>query len=65
MKFDTAKGPIAMLPPGEYKIIVEASREVGGKELVEGPFKWAPGDEAQGSARGKEELGVVTLKLTR
>jgi hypothetical protein len=54
-----------MLPPGEYKIIVEASREVGGKELVEVPFKWAPGDEAQGSARGKEELGVVTLKLTR
>jgi hypothetical protein len=65
MKFDTARGTIAMLPPGEYKIIVEASREVGGKELVEIPFRWAPGAEAQGSAKGKEELGAVTLKLTK
>ena len=63
--FDTAKGPIALLPAGDYKIIVEASREVGGKELVEIPFKWAPGAEAQGSAAGKEELGAVTLKLTK
>lgn len=65
MKFDTAKGPIALLPAGEYKIIVEASREVGGKELVEIPFKWAPGGEAQGAAKGKEELGAVTIKLTK
>jgi hypothetical protein len=65
MNFDTAKSPIAMLPPGEYKIIVEASREVGGKELVEIPFKWAPGGEAQGAAQGREELGAVTLKLTK
>ena len=65
MKFDTAKGPIALLPAGDYKIIVEASREVGGKELVEIPFKWAPGSEAQGAARGKEELGAVTIKLTK
>jgi len=65
MKFDTAKGPIALLPAGDYKIIVEASREVGGKELVEIPFKWAPGAEAQGAAKGKEELGAVTLKLTK
>jgi hypothetical protein len=65
VKFDTSKGPIASLAPGEYKIIVEASREVGGKELVEIPFKWAPGTEAQASAKGKEELGAITLKLTK
>jgi hypothetical protein len=65
VKFDTAKGPIASLAPGEYKIIVEASREVGGKELVEIPFKWAPGTEAMASGKGKEELGAVTLKLTK
>ena len=65
VKFDTASGPIAKLPAGEYKIIVEASREVGGKELVEIPFKWAPGAEATGSASGKAELGAVTLKLTK
>ncbi|OYX50949.1 MAG: hypothetical protein B7Y90_02495 [Alphaproteobacteria bacterium 32-64-14] len=65
VKFDTGAGPIATLPAGEYKIIVEASREVGGKELVEIPFKWAPGAEATGTASGKAELGAVTLKLTK
>lgn len=65
VKFDTGVGPIAMLPAGEYKIIVEASREVGGKELVEIPFTWGPGVEGAGSASGKTELGPVTLKLTK
>jgi hypothetical protein len=63
--FDAAKGPLAGLKPGDYKLIVEASREVGGKEMVEIPFKWAPGSEATASASGKEELGAVTLKLVK
>ena len=65
VKFDTGGAAFANLPAGEYKIIVEASREVGGKELVEIPFKWAPGAEATGSATGKTELGAVTFKLTK
>ena len=51
--------------PGANKLIVEATREVGGKEMVEVPFKWAPGTEATTSAKGKEELGAITLKLTK
>jgi len=65
LKFDTSNGPVAKLAPGDYKIIVEAAREVGGKELVEIPFKWAPGTDATASASGKEELGAITLKLTK
>ncbi len=65
IRFDTDAGPIANLAPGDYKVVVEASREVGGKELVEIPFRWAPGTEATGSAAGKEELGAVTLKLSK
>ena len=65
LKFDTAAGPIAKLAPGDYKIVVEAAREVGGKELVEIPFKWAPGADASGAATGKEELGAITLKLIK
>jgi len=65
VKFDTAAGPIAKLAPGDYKIIVEATREVGGKELVEIPFKWAPGTDAAGAATGKEELGAISFKLTK
>jgi hypothetical protein len=63
--FDASKGALASLKPGDYKLVVEASREMGGKELVEIPFKWAPGAEASGAAKGKEELGAVTLKVVK
>ena len=36
--FPSDKGPVATLAPGDYQLIVEASREVCGKELVEVPF---------------------------
>jgi hypothetical protein len=65
VEFKADKGPLASLAPGDYKLIVEASREVGGKELVEIPFKWAPGTESSGAAKGKEELGSVTLKVVK
>lgn len=63
--FSSDKGPLATLAPGDYKLIVEASREVGGKELVEVPFKWTPGTEVTASAKGKEELGAITLKTLK
>ena len=65
ISFRSDSGPLAKLAPGDYTLIVEASREVGGKEMVEIPFKWAPGTEATASAKGKEELGAVTLKLVK
>jgi len=65
IEFKSDAGPLAKLAPGDYKLVVEASREVGGKEMVEIPFTWAPGSEATASAKGKEELGAVTLKLVK
>ena len=65
VEFKDTSGALASLKPGDYKLVVEASREMGGKELVEIPFKWAPGAEGGGSAKGKEELGAVTLKLVK
>jgi hypothetical protein len=65
VEFKTDSGPLAGLKPGDYKLIVEAAREVGGREMVEIPFTWAPGAEASASASGKEELGAITLKLTK
>jgi hypothetical protein len=65
VEFKSDAGPLAKLAPGDYKLVVEASREVGGKEMVEIPFKWAPGTEGTASASGKEELGAVTLKLVK
>jgi hypothetical protein len=65
VEFKSDAGPLAKLAPGDYTLIVEASREVGGKEMIEIPFTWTPGAEATASAKGKEELGAVTLKLVK
>lgn len=52
---------LAGLAPGNYKLMVEAAREHGGKELVSIPFTW-PGTAPQmASASGKTELGQIEL----
>jgi hypothetical protein len=51
------------LAPGAYKLVVEAAREVGGREVVSIPFQWPPTAAAQPTATGKEELGEIKLEL--
>jgi hypothetical protein len=54
------------LPPladGEYALMVEAAREVGGRELIRIPFKWDGKSAVRSNAAGKSELGEVTLEL--
>lgn len=54
---------LANLPPGKYKLMVEASREHGGEETLSIPFTW-PGTAIQnGKANGKSELGAVELTV--
>lgn len=56
------KGVFGELKPGTYQLVVEASREVGGRELVSVPFTWPlKGDPL--STGGERELGKVTLRL--
>ena len=59
--FASAKPPLAALAPGAYVLVVEAAREVGGRELLRIPFDWplAPGFSAE--AKGAHELGTVRL----
>ena len=63
MKFDGAKHGLDKLPAGDYKLVVEASREAGGRELVKVPFTWAGKGKLTASAAGKEELGAVALEI--
>ncbi len=49
------------LAEGDYTFVVEASREVGGRELVRVPFKWTKAAGVSASAKGERELGAVTL----
>lgn len=54
------------LPPlaeGEYKLVVEASREVGGRELLRIPFAWNGAEAVTGKAAGERELGAIELSL--
>ena len=53
----------AKLPPGEYKLVVEAAREVGGREVVTVPFKWPAAKAEQLSAKGSSELGEISVEL--
>lgn len=51
------------LKDGKYNLVVEASREVGGREVLRVPFEWA-GKQQHGTAQGKTELGTVTLDVS-
>lgn len=60
LAFDEKHPALAKLPPGQYTLVVEAAREVGGRELLKIPFEWK-GKPSTGSAQGKTELGRVSL----
>lgn len=51
------------LPPGQYNLVVEAARELGGREAVRAPFRW--GGANTGRAAGTTELGAVSVAVTR
>ena len=61
LDYAAGAAPLGDLPPGEYTLVVEASREVGGRELVKVPFTWPAA--AKSEAKGSSELGAVTLEV--
>lgn len=63
LKFDAAQAPLATLAPGKYAVVVEAVREVGGREVVRIPFEWPIKAAKRETASGKTELGAIALML--
>jgi hypothetical protein len=61
--FSSADPALKDLPPGEYRLIVEATREVGGRELLQVTLQWPLRQPQQLSAQGAHELGALTVKL--
>lgn len=51
------------LPPGKYTLMVEAAREVGGRELLSIDFTWPVTSPTTLEASGESELGDLTLTL--
>lgn len=64
LSFTEGKNPLPKLAAGQYKLMVEAAREVGGRELVSIPFEWPAKQDSSLSATGKTELGVIKLNIT-
>jgi hypothetical protein len=54
---------LSNLPAGDYVMVVEAARELGGREAVRVPFRWGAANAA--SASGSTELGAVRVAVTR
>ena len=54
---------LAKLPAGEYQLVVEAAREVGGRELVKIPFVWPPQAAASAQSSGTQELGAISVTV--
>jgi hypothetical protein len=63
LKFDAGKPPLAALKPGQYALVVEAVREVGGREALRIPFEWPIKAPKRESVSGSKELGAVSLSL--
>jgi hypothetical protein len=64
LNFGAARNGLDKLPAGDYKLVIEAAREAGGRELLRVPFTLPLKGKQSITARGKEELGAVTLQIT-
>jgi len=63
LTFVDGKAPLGKLAAGEYQLVVEAAREVGGRELIRVPFTWPPADAKSAQVKGEHELGAVSLSV--
>lgn len=60
VSFVAGKGAMPALAPGDYTLVIEAAREVGGREMLSLPFAWPPKSPVTVKAAGTAELGAVT-----
>jgi len=63
LTFPAARAGLDKLPAGDYRLVIEAAREAGGREVVRVPFTWQPNGKVAASASGKEELGAVSVAV--
>ena len=63
LSFNGNQPQLRDLPAGQYTLVVEAVREVGGRELLKIPFTWPAKAAQSGNAQGSSELGAVALAI--
>lgn len=62
-KISFTRAQLGALAPGQYTLLIEAAREVGGRELLRIPFTWPGRAGAGGRAAGTSELGAVSVSF--
>lgn len=63
LRYSEGSAPLPRLEPGDYTLVVEAAREVGGREVLSLPFRWPPAEPVRAQAQGRSELGEITVDL--
>jgi len=63
LTFSTDNSVLGRLPAGEYQLLVEVAREVGGREVVKVPFTWGGKGEFTAKAQGSHEIGTVAVEI--
>lgn len=62
-KISFTRAQLGAMAAGDYVLVVEAAREVGGREMLRIPFIWPGKAGAGGKAAGKAELGAVSISF--
>ena len=62
-KLSFSRAQLGAITPGQYTLVIEAAREVGGREVVRLPFAWPASPGGRVTASGKAELGAATLSF--
>ncbi|NIJ37045.1 hypothetical protein FHR22_001729 [Sphingopyxis panaciterrae] len=62
-KISFTRAQLGVQTPGQYTLVIEAAREVGGRELLRIPFTWPAKAGAGGRAAGASELGAVSVSF--
>lgn len=63
LSFSEGSKPLGQLPAGSYKLMVEAARESGGREVVSVPFDWPAKAPVSLKGQGQTELGAIAVEL--
>jgi hypothetical protein len=63
VSFAAGASPLGGLAPGKYEFVVEAAREVGGRELLRIPIEWPPAAAVEQKSAGEQELGTVKVVM--
>lgn len=63
MRFSLQQAQLQNLPAGNYRLRVEAAREVGGRELINLPFTWPQTKTTTFKQAGNSELGAISFTI--